>query len=234
MRHEAKHAKNAVSGETDRVRMDERASKACGPCVLSKVKCDNGRPCKRCETKNLTCGTINSMSVASPSSTMDSGQTPVDKSRLPSQHQRLQGSTSNTANVMAAPFRSGAGDEEDLNAQVLLNLYGGGGILGHVFDAPPFFNHIMVSETDWIRGEVMSPPPDLTSWMPDLDWLEQADLFADEFTRKLDQAFGHHLSSPQSTAVIGAVSPDTAREITERDSEDSSREWDPAFKRSPL
>jgi hypothetical protein len=46
LRHEATHAKNAAEGQIGPNRTAERAARACDACVLSKVKCDNVRPCR--------------------------------------------------------------------------------------------------------------------------------------------------------------------------------------------
>ncbi|EUC31550.1 hypothetical protein COCVIDRAFT_65449, partial [Bipolaris victoriae FI3] len=48
LRHQSAHAKNAAEGQPSLNRPVERATKACNFCVISKVKCDNYRPCQRC------------------------------------------------------------------------------------------------------------------------------------------------------------------------------------------
>lgn len=48
LRHQATHEKNAAHGQVGPDRTAERAVKACDACVVSKVKCDNTRPCQVC------------------------------------------------------------------------------------------------------------------------------------------------------------------------------------------
>lgn len=49
-RHRAAHVRDGGQGIVRR-----RTEKACKACIRSKTKCDDGRPCKRCHAKGLTC-----------------------------------------------------------------------------------------------------------------------------------------------------------------------------------
>lgn len=47
----------------------------------------------------------------------------------------------------------------------------------------------MVPEPEFISMEPMQPPPDLSTWMPDVDWFGQVDLFSIDFMPTVDQTF---------------------------------------------
>ena len=53
-RHESIHT-SINHGTENRTKRRNRAAKACVPCVLSKAKCSDGRPCQRCQDRGQVC-----------------------------------------------------------------------------------------------------------------------------------------------------------------------------------
>lgn len=170
LRHQATHAKNAADGLVGPNRVAERATKACNSCVVSKVKCDNGRPCKRCQKKGFTCTTKSYPQAVSE--------------ELPShefaEHQSVQTRFDNGIQ-MSNVYLEAADDD----AQALLDLYNTTGYSQHAI--PAFFEQIMVPAPDFMGVDYMQPPSDLTAWMPELDCLGQVDIFGNDFTPAIDQ-----------------------------------------------
>ncbi|ORY01675.1 hypothetical protein BCR34DRAFT_627710 [Clohesyomyces aquaticus] len=84
----------------------------------------------------------------------------------------------------------------------------------------------MVPEADFLGVEYMQPPPDLTMWMPEVEWLGQLDLFGTDFTPTIDQTFE------------GAIVYDNSTSIRTRDgmagTPNSGVEADPARRRSTV
>ncbi|KAJ5890387.1 uncharacterized protein N7473_006615 [Penicillium subrubescens] len=54
-RHQAVHEKDEAEGKTSSRRSKERAIEACEACATAKLSCDNERPCKRCNSKQIQC-----------------------------------------------------------------------------------------------------------------------------------------------------------------------------------
>lgn len=177
LRHQATHAKNAADGLVGPNRVAERATKACNSCVISKVKCDNGRPCKRCQKKGFACLTKCSESPVP--------QTSAEEERPPLL------SASADEQVIASQFEDGTQGndvymaEATTDAQALLDLYNTTGYNQH--SIPAFFEQIMVPAPDYMGVDFMQPPPDLTAWMPEGDWLGEVDIFGNDFTPVIDQ-----------------------------------------------
>lgn len=196
LRHQATHAKNAKDGLTGPNRIAERATKACNSCVVSKVKCDNGRPCKRCEKKGLACSTRSSDTTPLPQATTNEVQFPQIFATEEPRGDAAQFETDISANNVYL-------EEPNANAQALLDLYNATGYSQHAI--PAFFEQIMVPAPDFMGADYMQPPPDLMAWMPEVDWLEQVDIFGTDFTPAVDQMLDSHvsqdvaLSSPAQT-----------------------------------
>jgi hypothetical protein len=76
-------------------------------------------------------------------------------------------------------------EESTAEAQALLGLYNTTEYSQH--NIPAFFEQIMVPAPDFLGMEFMQPPPDLTTCMPELDWLGQMDIFGSDFTPAIDQ-----------------------------------------------
>lgn len=121
--------------------------------------------------------------------------------------------------------------EPNSDAQVLLDLYSSGS--AEAQGVPTFFKQIMVPEPDWIGGEFMQPPPDLTTWLPEIEWLGQLDLFGSDFTPTIDQTY-----DPQALMQHVVTTPDTVHSgpftpSNERLNDDAARRRHAAFRQSP-
>ncbi|KAJ4984578.1 C6 transcription factor [Stagonosporopsis vannaccii] len=177
LRHQATHAKNAKDGLVGPNRVAERATKACNSCVVSKVKCDNGRPCRRCQKKGLTC--LTKSYESSPFTQAPSGEQQQIFS-VSTEQQSAPDQLENGLRVDEVYL-----DEQTADAQALLDLYNTTGYNQHTI--PAFFEQIMVPAPDFMGADYMQAPPDLMAWMPEVDWLGQVDIFGNDFTPAVDQ-----------------------------------------------
>jgi hypothetical protein len=96
--------------------------------------------------------------------------------------------------------RNEFGDDVPI-AQELLNLYHDTSNQQQPF--PNFFEHIMVSETDFLGVEYPQPPPDFTKWMPEIDWLENVDIFGSDFAPAIEETLETPPVDPDSLSVSG-------------------------------
>jgi hypothetical protein len=87
-------------------------------------------------------------------------------------------------------------------AQELLNLYHDTNNQQQAF--PNFFEQIMVSETDFLGVEYPQAPPDFTKWMPEIDWLENVDIFGSDFAPAIEETLETPPVDPDSLSVSGA------------------------------
>jgi hypothetical protein len=186
--------------------------------VISKVKCDNGRPCKRCQKKNLQC---------------------LTQSPRPSQAP-VPGGTENLLSgfpyVSESPYANNSQlddlrlQEQGSAAQALLDLYNTTDYCQQ--NIPAFFDQIMVSGSDYMSLEYMQPPPDLTAWMPDVEWPGQYDIFGHDFTPTVDQMF-----ETQTILDVHVQStskdPQTREVYNERVDSSSAKRRHAVFKQSP-
>ncbi|KAB2101748.1 hypothetical protein AG0111_0g9579 [Alternaria gaisen] len=221
LRHQATHSKNAKDGLVGPNRVAERATKACNSCVLSKVKCDNGRPCKRCQKKGLSCVTKFSDTPSFTQSTTSEQPpqvfaTPADDQGNPNEFDddiQLNGVYLNEAST---------------EAQALLDLYNTTSYTQHTI--PAFFEQIMVPAPDFIGVDYMQAPPDLTAWMPETDWLGQVNIFGNDFTPTVSQMLEAPVS--QVTALPPATPPANTDVSLEKIDSDSARRRHAVFKQS--
>jgi hypothetical protein len=186
LRHQATHAKNAADGEIGSNRTVERATKACNACVVSKVKCDNSRPCRRCQKKNFVC-TTKTTTRTDASAFFDVRDQSTTAAASPCEQ--------NVAQVV--PRRGQCSDltvggnsfsEEVPIAQELLNLYHETST--HQNHATPsFFDQIMVPEPDFLEFGYSQPPLDFIKWMPEVDWFDNVDIFGSDFAPAIDETF---------------------------------------------
>lgn len=211
LRHQATHAKNTKDGLVGPNRIAERATKACNSCVVSKVKCDNGRPCKRCAKKGLECLTKSSGSSPAPSMVMDESLPPIFASSSEQLDNTTQfGNETRVDNVYL--------EDPDADAQALLDLYN---TTGHnQYNIPAFFEQIMVPAPDFMGVDYMQTPPDLMSWMPEVDWLGQVDIFGTDFAPAMDQVLETHV--PQNIATSSAVQPNNSTDQAQEKFDSSS------------
>ncbi|KAF2656918.1 hypothetical protein K491DRAFT_355856 [Lophiostoma macrostomum CBS 122681] len=211
LRHQATHAKNAADGLIGPNRIAERATKACNSCVVSKLKCDNGRPCKRCQKKGWECLTKSSEYSAFPAANARGQQDDSDQFAHGTQ------------------VDYGYLDEANADAQALLDLYNTTDYNQHTI--PSFFEQIMVPAPDFMGVEYLQPPPDLAAWMPEVDWLGTDDIFGNDFTPAIAQMLDDQASQyiPQSPELQPPNIIDTSHE---RIDSSSARRRHAAFKQS--
>lgn len=188
LRHQATHAKNAKDGLIGPNRIAERATKACNSCVVSKVKCDNGRPCKRCHKKGLACLTRSADS--SPIPQAKTAQEQLSRVFTHPTEQQVDSSQFDVDMGVDNVYLA----EPNSDAQALLDLYNTTGYNQHAI--PAFFEQIMVPAPDFMGADYLQSPPDLMAWMPEADWLGQVDIFGTDFTPAVDQMLESHVSQP--------------------------------------
>jgi hypothetical protein len=100
-------------------------------------------------------------------------------------------------------------------------------------DARAFFEQIMVPELDWTGGEYIPPPPDLTAWMPEVEWLGQLDLFGNNFTPNIDQTFDTQSLMRRIVETPGTVDSSVTALVNERGGESAAGRRHTAFQHSP-
>jgi hypothetical protein len=79
----------------------------------------------------------------------------------------------------------------------------------HAFDREPdpgqdlrnFFEQIMVPEFDFTGSKYIQPPPDLTAWMEEVEYLGELDLFGNNFLPSVGQVFGLQQHSQRTDAT---------------------------------
>ncbi|CAN9452073.1 unnamed protein product [Alternaria alternata] len=221
LRHQATHTKNAKDGLVGPNRVAERATKACNSCVISKVKCDNGRPCKRCQKKGLSCVTKFSDSSSFTQST--TSEQPPQVFATPADDQVNPNGFDDDIQLNGV-YLNEASDE----AQALLDLYNTTSYAQHTI--PAFFEQIMVPAPDFMGVDYMQAPPDLTAWMPETDWLGQVDIFGNDFTPTVSQMLEAPVS--QVTALPAATPPANTDVSLEKIDSDSARRRHAVFKQS--
>lgn len=81
-RHVQSHERNALHGRgRPQIRRTDRAGQACLACAAAKVKCEDRKPCGRCQSKNITCETSSVVSHQPHISIQDSlGSPPARQS----------------------------------------------------------------------------------------------------------------------------------------------------------
>ncbi|OAG17197.1 C2H2 type zinc finger domain-containing protein [Alternaria alternata] len=177
---------------------------------LDSLKCDNGRPCKRCQKKGLSCVTKFSDSSSFTQST--TSEQPPQVFATPADDQ------------LNGVYLNEASDE----AQALLDLYNTTSYAQHTI--PAFFEQIMVPAPDFMGVDYMQAPPDLTAWMPETDWLGQVDIFGNDFTPTVSQMLEAPVS--QVTALPAATPPANTDVSLEKIDSDSARRRHAVFKQS--
>jgi hypothetical protein len=71
---------------------------------------------------------------------------------------------------------------------------------------PSFFEQIMVSEPDFLGVEYLQPPPDFTNWMPEIDWLDNVDIFGSDFAPAIEETLETPPVESDNLSVSGATS----------------------------
>ncbi|CAN9222169.1 unnamed protein product [Alternaria alternata] len=221
LRHQATHTKNAKDGLVGPNRVAERATKACNSCVLSKVKCDNGRPCKRCQKKGLSC--VTKFSDTSSFTQSTTSEQPPQVFATPADDQGNPNGFDDDIQLNGVYL-----NEASTEAQALLDLYNTTSYTQHTI--PAFFEQIMVPAPDFLGVDYMQAPPDLTAWMPETDWLGQVDIFGNDFTPTVSQMLEAPVS--QVTALPPATPPANTDVSLEKIDSDSARRRHAVFKQS--
>lgn len=96
-----------------------------------------------------------------------------------------------------------------------------------------FFEQIMVTQSDFLASDYLQPPADLTTWLPETDWLGEVDLFGADFVPAIDETF----NIPSLDAVrIGTTTTPGGTIINDAratDSDDAVKRRHAVFKQSP-
>lgn len=99
-------------------------------------------------------------------------------------------------------------EDPDSDAQALLDFYNTAG--HNQYNIPAFFEQIMVPAPDFMGVDYMQTPPDLMSWMPEVDWLGQIDIFGTDFTPAMDQVLETHI--PQDITTSSEAQPSNSKD----------------------
>ena len=119
------------------------------------------------------------------------------------------------------------------DAQALLDFYNG---INPIEGIPSFFEQIMIPDPNVICSDPTQPPPTLTTWMPDIDWFGDADLFGTEFAPAVDQNFETQQVLNDffsTTAAQDGTGADTNEVPNTALQDDSARKRHAIFQRSP-
>jgi hypothetical protein len=156
--------------------------------VISKVKCDNSRPCKRCQIKDIEC-TTRTKSRSECLAPFDLQEKSIAEITPPSEQELSQISPQEEVQqelvISRDPrevFNNAAMDSHELASmyQDFKNPQLG---------VPNFFEQIMVTQPDFVGTNYLQPPPDLTSWFPEIDWFGQVNIFENDFAPAIDETF---------------------------------------------
>lgn len=201
LRHQAAHTRNAAQGKVGPDRTADRAIVACDNCVVSKAKCDNGRPCQRCQKKSIDCST-------KPIPAVPEKETPVSESRgvnmdlaysrttNPSLNIQEEQTRMATPIVQSSPVNPVAPDKnmesQNVHPSSLLqsepyevhDLYSDS--INPATGFPSFFDQIMGSDFD-LSTRSMELPPNISTYFPDQDWLGDNDIFGVDFTPTMNE-----------------------------------------------
>jgi hypothetical protein len=198
LRHQASHTNKAGNSKAGSDKQSERAIRACDACVLSKLKCGNVRPCKRCQERGIPCNT-QSLSRRQtqqlelteqfnnnpdPRQSGDGLRTPDSGASQPPQ----SAGGSIEQQVMPSAVTAYQPTDPQLFADPVAwpNPDFGAG----AYDFPSFFEHIMDPDMSFGLSDSIQVPPALSTFMPTREWYNENDLFGLEFTPTLDQAIG--------------------------------------------
>ncbi|KAI7355421.1 hypothetical protein KC354_g10788 [Hortaea werneckii] len=237
LRHQANHSKSETLGVRSPGYLNRRAVKACDACVTSKLKCDNGRPCQRCSKRRISCHT----------ESLDRAENATCDSALVSELWNQTGQTENYATQTSlATVPNDDSGESFLPSQVAagtskadLLWTPAANDISIDADVPSFFGHIMAP-----GGSELAPldpfqlPPDISSVLPDQDWLGELDIFGADFIPAVDNAFAapliHTLPQQHQAHPDGVTEEDVEGNSSRRlNQADHARERHAIFKRSP-
>ncbi|KAH7559035.1 hypothetical protein BM1_03972 [Bipolaris maydis] len=198
----------------------ERATKACNACVISKVKCDNYRPCQRCLKKNTPCTT-----------------------QIPDKHNVCVSDSSASVKQTSEQLLSQEEPRPDLMYPVdvfieAATVNRGISEIYHEAANPPqplsnFFEQIMVTQSDFLANEYLHPSAGLTAWLPETDWLGEVDLFGADFMPAIDDTFN---SPSLNTGRVGTTTTPggtVVHDARATNSGDAVRRRHAVFKQSP-
>lgn len=195
LRHQASHSQRSEKGTSNSDRASERAIRACDTCVLSKLKCGRGRPCKRCQDRGIECTTQSPgrhQAVHSPTRSSSEDRRPSgDGLRTPESSASHADNSSATVGL----------DEQGIAASVAIQppvmelfpdpiTWPASDFNAGAFDFPAYFEHIMDPDPTFGLSDAVQMPPALSTLMPTRDWNGDSDIFGLEFTPTVDEAIG--------------------------------------------
>lgn len=239
LRHQAAHTNNIHAKRRAPNRSAERAIKACDACVISKLRCDNDRPCQRCHERNVECLNETRGSPVIPTEESGSSQPgdltsqslhlirPSTLSMVSTEervHNRDQSRDVETEETMRFNASiSGPAQPDDRNGWE-------SNLIDSMLPFPPFFEQIMAP--DFVVSQSYSMPPDIFNLMPDEDWfLDCPDIFGHDFTPTIDQAWQSNVNEfALRTEGKESSGVDNVPRTTVND---SARERHAIFQRSP-
>lgn len=221
LRHQATHSTTASGTKVGKGRTGERAIKACDACVISKLKCDNERPCQRCQKRKIECKIA---SLDQQRSQRKDEDVPVIQAIPTPPHQTPDGlhrildinlSSDQMADVPTTEAAFDADLMSGLTEWQFTDLNVG------PYDFPSFFEHIMVPGPDFVAAESMQVPPDISKLMPDKEWFDETDIFGLDFTPTIDQAieataYGFPEIDSGYVEIIAETNPSKATETANR------------------
>lgn len=192
--------------------------------MISKVKCDNSRPCKRCQKKCIEC-TTRTTSRSETLAADESGQS-IEDFAPSAEHQQSLDESNQEGPQLDEAIENTTFHTIPENTD-LLSLYQHPN--HNIHNVPNFFEQIMVMEPDFLSMEYLQPPPNLSSWLPEVDWLGEINIFDNDFAPAIDET----LQTPyiDGESVGTAATPQEAERAN--NSGEAVKRRHAVFKQSP-
>ncbi|CZT18285.1 uncharacterized protein RCC_04129 [Ramularia collo-cygni] len=226
LRHQAAHAHNSSLKRNAPDRSVERAIKACDACVVSKVKCDNDRPCQRCLQRNIECVVDEATDIPvfsadglSDQQSSRPRQSSLFSTKSTDNSQNQSGNVEDSILFDASNFHQAQSNDPAVWNSTLIDS---------MLPFPPFFEQIMAP--DFVANQSYSMPPDIFHMMPDDNWFPECpDIFGHDFAPTIDQALQSNVN--EFTLRPEGEGPDEIDHNTTIN--DSAGERHAIFQRSP-
>lgn len=201
----------AAHQRADEAQRPARVTKACRSCAASKVKCEESRPCNRCQQRGDECvDVLPDQQPSHPASVPASTEMEPESGLNFASQAGLGPSSVNNDHFQAMAGLEGLQDEPP---------------------SPSFFENIMVPYDDFAGPQAAELPPDIFTIMPEQDdWMASLDLFGGEFVPTFESALEHDAAAMEGPSPIVSV---TGAESTGSGAHSSATVRSNIFSRSP-
>lgn len=96
-----------------------------------------------------------------------------------------------------------------------------------------FFDQIMVTQSDFLATGNLHAPPDLTTWLPETDWVGGIDLFGADFVPAIDETFETPLTNSGCLGAVTTPGGTTLNHVRATNTDDAVRRRHAVFRQSP-